>query len=243
MPLTALAIVLFAASAPQSVEQACVKGSAAACDELGTRLRDGLGIRRDEARAAELFRRSCEGKDRNGCADDARALALGDGVDANPRAALPRLEQMCKADNPRACGHLGEVFARGLGGPQDAIRSDGLLQGACDKGAARACVTLASLLLLQGKLERAEEMAQRGCDLGEPAGCAYLGDLFARSHDVVRASVYFGKACEAGSAHGCAGQGSLLIDSGVDAKRGRTLLQKGCDGGDTQACEAVAKLK
>jgi len=67
--------------------------------------------------------------------------------------------------------------------------------------------------------------------------------VFARSHDVVRAGVYFSKACEAGSAHGCAGQGSLLIDSGVDPKKGRALLQKGCEGGDQQACDAVAKLK
>ena len=88
-----------------------------------------------------------------------------------------------------------------------------------------------------------KKLAQRGCDLGEASGCTFLGDLFAHLHDVLRASVYFNKACEAGSAHGCAGQGSLLIDSGVDTKRGRALLQKGCDGGDTQACDAVAKLK
>jgi len=107
MPLTALALVLLAAATPQTLEQDCAKGNAAACDELGSRLRDGLGVRRDEGRAAALFRKSCEGKNASGCADDARALALGEGQDADPRAALPRLEQLCKADSARACGYLG----------------------------------------------------------------------------------------------------------------------------------------
>src|SRR6266850_3294051 len=104
-----LAVLLLAAVSPAALEKSCDAGDAAACDELGIRLRDGIGIRRDEARAADLFRKSCKGKDKGGCADDARALAMGEGQDADAHAALPRLEHLCKAGSGRACGHLGDL--------------------------------------------------------------------------------------------------------------------------------------
>ena len=83
----------------------------------------------------------------------------------------------------------------------------------------------------------------RACELDDPSGCVYAGDIYATSHDTVRASIYFARACEAGSARGCAGQGYLLVDSGVDTERGRALLQKGCDGGEVKACDALRELK
>ena len=100
------ALLIVAAISAADLEKSCNAGKAAACDELGGRLRDGFGVRRDQVRAAQLFRKACQGKDKDGCADDARALALGDGQDSDPRKALPRLEQLCKSGRARACGHL-----------------------------------------------------------------------------------------------------------------------------------------
>ncbi len=106
------AILLLAAATPADLEKSCQAGKARACDELGNLFHDGFGVHRDDARAAELFRKACKGKSRDGCADDARASALGEGQTANAKAALPRLEQMCKAGNARACGNLGDLFVR-----------------------------------------------------------------------------------------------------------------------------------
>jgi TPR repeat protein len=238
-----ITMLLLAAVSPADLETSCNADGAAACDELGNRVHDGLAVPRNLVRAAELFRKACKGKNQDGCADAARALALGEGQQADPKAALPRLEQMCKSGHARACGHLGDLFSRGLGSPQDSTRADGLLAKACDAGVARACSNLASVLFTGGSREQAEDLAEKGCDLGDPAGCAYLGDLYARSNDTVRASLYFSRACEGGFAHGCAGQGFLLVESGIDPKRGRELLQKGCDGGEAKACKALRELK
>ena len=237
------AILLLAAATPADLEKSCDAGKAKACDELGNLFHDGFGVHRDDARAAELFRKACKGKSRDGCADDARASALGEGQTANAKAALPRLEQMCKAGNARACGNLGDLFVRHLGGPQDATRVEDLLSRACDKGVARACSNLASIAFHAGEKELAQDLAQRACELGDPAGCAHLGDLFLTTHDSLRAGLYYSRACEGGSPRGCAGQGYLLVDSGVDPKRGRELLQKGCDGGDVRACDALRELQ
>jgi TPR repeat protein len=238
-----LAILLLAAASPAELEKSCNAGKPAACDELGNRLQDGVGVRRDEVRAAELFRKACKMKHQDGCADDARALALGEGQEANPRAALPRLEQLCKAGWLRACGHLGDIFSRGIGAPQDSTRAEGLLTTSCDKGVARACLTLAVAAFRGGSRGRAEDLALRGCELGDPAGCAYVGALYASTQDMIRAGLYFSRACEAGFARGCAEHGYLLIDSGMDPKRGRELLQRGCDGGEVPACAVLRELK
>jgi len=238
-----LAILLLAAAAPAVLEKSCDAGKARACGELGNRFHDGFGVHRDDARAAQLFRKACKGKDPDGCADDARATALGEGQTANAKTALPRLEQMCTAGSARACGNLGDLFVRHLGSPQDATRVEALLSQACDKGFARACSNLASIAFHTGAKEHAEDLAQRACELGDPSGCAHLGDLYLTTHDSLRAGLYYSRACEAGSPRGCAGQGYLLVDSGVDPKRGRELLQKGCDGGDGRACDALRELK
>jgi TPR repeat protein len=150
---------------------------------------------------------------------------------------------MCKEGQARACGHLGDAFFRGQGGPQDAVRAEDLLTQGCEGGAARACTNLATVVLKTGSRERAEELAEQGCKLGDAFGCAYLGDLYAVSKDSLRAALYFARACEAGMAHGCAGQGYLLFDSGIDPQRGRELLQKGCEGGDPNACQVLRELK
>jgi TPR repeat protein len=238
-----LLALLLLATIRNDLEKSCARGNPAACDDLGNRLQDGLGVRRDVARAAELFRKACRGKHEDGCADDARALALGEGQDAKPYAALPRLEMMCKAGRPRACGHLGDLFLRGLGGKDDTARAEPLLTGACDKRYARACANLVPVAYGRGERDRAEKFAQRACDLGDASGCAYLGDLYATSNDTVRAILNFKRACEAGSAHGCAGQGYLLLESGADPKKGRELVERGCNAGDFPACDKLRELK
>src|ERR1700737_5415446 len=91
------AILLVAAATPADLEKSCNAGKAKACDQLGNLFHDGFGVHRDDVRASQLFRKACKGKNSDGCADDARASALGEGQAANAKTALPPLEQMCKA--------------------------------------------------------------------------------------------------------------------------------------------------
>src|SRR5690348_9778555 len=124
MAVMILTALLLAATATGALEQSCDAGKGPACTELGNRLRDGFGVRQDPTRAAKMFKKACKLKDRDGCADDARALAAGEGQTASPDAGLRRLEQLCKARSVRACGNLGSLYFRGLGRPQDAARAE-----------------------------------------------------------------------------------------------------------------------
>src|SRR2546426_6785778 len=97
-----VAVVMLAAVSAVELERSCGAGKAAACEELGNRLQAGLGVRRDEGRAAQLFRKACRAKNADGRADDARALALGGGQPGGPRAGPPRLGKLCQQGRGRA---------------------------------------------------------------------------------------------------------------------------------------------
>ena len=113
MPPTVLALLLLAVVSPLNLEKSCNAGNAGDCLQFGIRIHDGIGVRRDPARAADLFRKACKGNNQDGCADDAFALAVGEGQAPNPRTAIPKLEKMCKQGQARACGNLGALFMRG----------------------------------------------------------------------------------------------------------------------------------
>src|SRR3989442_9442583 len=99
-----VAVMMLAAVSAVELERSCGAGKAAACEELGNRLQEGLGVRRDEARAAQLFPKACRAQNADGCADDPRALALGGGQPADPPLAPPRLAKLCKQGRAPARG-------------------------------------------------------------------------------------------------------------------------------------------
>src|SRR2546426_8758053 len=107
-----VAVVMLAAVSAVELERSCGAGKSAACEELGNRLQAGLGVRRDEAPAAQLFRKAGMAENADGCADDARALALGEGAPAGPRAALPRPGKLFQHGRAPAPAHLRALFSR-----------------------------------------------------------------------------------------------------------------------------------
>jgi TPR repeat protein len=52
---------------PSSPEDACNAGDARSCFDLGFRFSEGRGVGKDEARAAALFTKACEGGEAQGC--------------------------------------------------------------------------------------------------------------------------------------------------------------------------------
>lgn len=60
--------------------QACERGTAEACNELGFLHETGRGVRRDAERAASLYRQACEGGSVTGCSNYGVMYANGDGV-------------------------------------------------------------------------------------------------------------------------------------------------------------------
>jgi hypothetical protein len=79
-------------------------------------------------------------------------------------------------------------------------------------------------------------------------GCLSLGLLYERgvtgAVDLEAAAKWYRTACEQNSMSGCAALGVLLIDAEPplgDKVEGRSLLERGCDGGPPGACLVLAK--
>jgi TPR repeat protein len=239
-----LLLTLFAtAPTPPEIDKACAAGDARACFALGEHYEYGRNIRRDFRRAADLYRRSCQLKNQDGCAEDALGLALGRGQNADPAPAMRRLDELCKAGVQLGCANLASLYLAGFGKDVDRLRWPELLSTACDKGVLSACRSLAANRATSGDFDGASQLADRACVKGDPESCALLGALFDQSDDVLRAGVAYGQACSAGSSAGCYGQGLLLVKTGGDPKRGKALLQKSCGYGETRACAALKDPK
>jgi TonB family protein len=83
--------------------RACGDGDAIACWLLGTMHRDGMGVRRDERRAAALYEQACAAGAKVGCLYAAAAYATGRGVkkDESRARALPG---SCGQKDSNGCG-------------------------------------------------------------------------------------------------------------------------------------------
>jgi membrane associated rhomboid family serine protease len=82
-----------------------------------------------------------------------------------------------------------------------------------------------------------------GCDVGDHIACARLGALLELGHggpiDDAGAAELYDKACALGDAYGCADRGLQLVTT--EPARAKALLDRGCTGGVTRACEQLGK--
>lgn len=238
-----LLAMLAAAPRPADLDKACKANDSKACFALAEDLKYGRNIRRDLKRAADLYRRSCQLKNQDGCAEDALGLVLGRGQNADPVPGMQRLDQLCKGGTQLGCAALGSLYMSGFGKEEQRTAWPHLLSTSCDKGVLSACRTLAAYRATTDDMDGASKLADEACTKGDSESCALLGALFDKSDDVLRAGIAYARSCNAGSSAGCYGQGLLLVKTGTDRKRGLALLHKSCDFGDDRACDALRDPK
>jgi TPR repeat protein len=243
--LLALLTLLLSAPTPIQVtadlNKTCAKGNAAACDELGNRYRFGIGTKRSDARAADMFKRSCKGKDPAGCADDALMLGLGFGERANPEAAIARLDKQCKEGLNRACGNMA-LLALHVNGA-DGKKAQDMMADSCRKGDLESCTNVSVLSWQSGNRDKALKYGRAACDNGHADGCEQLGILYLASEDRLRAAAAFAAGCELGSVSACTHHAISLLDAGVNAKKAIALLDQSCDLGEQGACDRAREAR
>jgi hypothetical protein len=136
---------------------ACEHGDAAGCNSAGTLLDNDPSLQRAR------FRRACELDEPSGCANLGRAIGVprealdpaekGCNLDARTCDSGARIaidaeawdraramaERGCTDTVDVACGTLGSLLGKGLGGPQDSARSGVALERGCKAGDENAC--------------------------------------------------------------------------------------------------------
>ena len=96
----------------------------------------------ESAKAAELFRRACDGGESQGCVYLGWMFALGRGVEQDTARAVSLYRQACEASAAQGCFYLGHMHALGVDVEQDQSAAVSYYQQACELGLEDACIFL-----------------------------------------------------------------------------------------------------
>jgi TPR repeat protein len=122
-------------------EKAC-KLSDERCFNLGVMYDEGVVVKRDAAKAAELWQRACDHQMSMACFNLGIAAQKGDGLAKNAAKARAYFEAACDADYFDGCNNLGNMWEQGTGGAKDLGHAKQLFEKACKGGLALGCKNL-----------------------------------------------------------------------------------------------------
>ncbi len=171
---------------------------------------------RTTARANEVQAHEAAEAAKQATEANARVTACNGGDAAACTALVPSLESRCGEKDAGACGMLGWLYEHGRGMTADATQ--------------------------------AVKWYRLSCDAGEPRGCMAFALMQAQGHgvlkDVPAALELLDKVCAGSLAQACTQEGVLLASrqQATDRARIRSLLDAGCKGGDTPACDLLKSL-
>jgi TPR repeat protein len=196
---------------PSRLDELCRAGDLTSCSNLGAVYDDGMGIPQDPARAAELYRKACDGQVWIACANLGKLFLDGRGLAKDVSQGNGLLELACRHGSPEGCTGLGFEYDEGIGVKEDDSEAARLLGRGCDGNVAAACARLGALYANGEGVPRdfiqARRLYAKACDGDDTLGCANLGGLYANGlgvqKDVGKAKVLLARACAAGDQESC----------------------------------------
>ena len=199
-------------------EQCYHQGDAAACSKVAAEYLTGRRGRIDEPKALAAYGRGCEAGDVKAC------NAAGEGsLDRDRKKAEDYRRRACDLGSGEGCLYLSG-YVRERGGADAVAQSEALYH-------------------------RGALLHVKACRAGDADACFGAGAALSRD-DEAGAEPYYRDAvqrwqrqCDSGDAHSCHRLGAAYRgEKGVsfDAGRARTLLDKACAGGVTEACADLA---
>ncbi|QKF91640.1 tetratricopeptide repeat protein [Campylobacter sp. CCUG 57310] len=154
------------------MHKACDMNLGDGCWNLGYLYSYGLGVKKDENRAFELYKRSCELRYGVGC--EALALAYKDKKDeANY---FKYLNLACQNGHVDSCSNIGYMYERGSGAQFNLLEAMKFYDMACKGEDQLACYALGYIYEkgaegIVAKPKEALRLYERACELGEKHSC------------------------------------------------------------------------
>ncbi len=246
-----------------AAERACTLKSAAGCAHLAFLYATGTRVRKDDEKAADLYRQSCDLGDPKGCYNVGLMAQDGRGGPKDPYLAAAKYEQACVLGSTTACTNLGFFYERGIGVTEDKARAFALYQEGCAGSSCQAsnlggCVNEGRAYrdgIGTGKDEaKAAEIFREACDRkpneddihsaeNGARACSLLGALSLAgdgiSKDLAQGRELTEQGCARGDSWGCFNAASIYTaGSGVaaDPAKAAGFLEKACSGGDGEGC-------
>jgi hypothetical protein len=157
-------------------------------DYLARGLNDAEGTcgDKDFEAAAQMFRRSCDGGNGQGCEQLGFLYYDGTGVPKDFAQTAKLYQAACEEGIYQACSNLGMLYRNGEGVAKSDQMALPFFQRSCAGNFAAGCYNL-GLLYHHGEgvskdEAKAAKIYQKGCDLGDTTACLNLG-IFARQRE------------------------------------------------------------
>jgi TPR repeat protein len=220
----------------------CIAGDLDACVLHGVM---GSVSGEEDARILDRLSAACD-------AGRARACSVAFIYAGDDARAVPWAERACNLHDEDAC--INVALGR-MQTPADAPRAWSLIEEACDRGAARACV-LSAARWLEGTgagaapdLLRARQRLERSCELGEDVGCALLAQRALRGApgsvlDRAGALRMLEERCDRPSGnYTCESLAAVVAEQheegAADPARAAALYGRACRLGNPHACRSL----
>lgn len=239
-----------AAAAVRPSEKACASGYADACAWLGRLYRDGVGVKRDFARARTIFAQGCYRASAAACDNLAYLHWEGKGGAVDQRQALQYIRLACDMNVSHSCGSLGAFLFYAKPPLRNDVEARAMLARECDKDNALACNNL-GFLIDAGRggrrdLPTAVSLFRRACDLGEAFGCCAIAHYqftgIALAKNIAAALPELEKGCRAGCDDNCRDLG-IHAQSLGRKDQARALFAKACSLGDSTSCRRAGQRR
>jgi TPR repeat protein len=236
---------LLAAALP-TVRKQAEGGDADAQALLGALLATGLGVRKDEKQAVELYRKAADKGHVAATFRLAGTYSHGLGVDKDEKKAVELYKKAADKGHAAAMANLAMMYANGRGVEKDEKKAVELYKKAADKGHAAAMARLGFAYEKGQGVEKDEkkafELYKKAADRGDAVGTNNLGATYANGKGVDRddkkAFELFQKAADKNLPHAIRNLGSMYAHGrGVDKdeKKAIELYKKAADKGDASA--------
>ncbi|HHF0350361.1 tetratricopeptide repeat protein [Haemophilus influenzae] len=158
------------------------QGDAQAQGGLGMMYERGLGVKQDDFKAVNWYRKAAEQGDADAQLNLGAMYAIGRGVKQDGVEAVKWFRKAAEQGNAKAQNGLGMMYDGGLGIKQDYFKAVKWHRKAAEQGDADAQAILGFLYLLgergvQVNKSLAKEWFGKACDNGNQNGCEYYGKL------------------------------------------------------------------
>jgi TPR repeat protein len=233
------------------LERACALGEGEVCWDLASRTLKGIGLPRDEHKAASWFELACDAGHAEGCVDRGIFYEVGRGGDKDPLLAMEHFTKACEAGDGRGCTKQGLALRAGLSGEGDGAGGVTLMERGCELGFMPGC-GIAALAWEKGDgveadVARRVSMLVAGAALSDHRAVTSLLALHREgavaAGDLTALSEALKPTCERGDGVACLNLTMVRQASGaLDDEGLATAFRIACGRGSDEACGLVHRM-
>ncbi|MGK0690136.1 MAG: SEL1-like repeat protein [Aquificaceae bacterium] len=243
----------------KSLEQACERGDAKSCMELGNMYAEGKGIKQDYAKAISFYKKACALANTGGnqCkmfVKKDRKRVLSHKNHGQKSMALQRKQKHSTVSTIKEEQPSTTVLSAGLSQEGITIEKNinikELYEKACNMGNSMACYKLGEIsYYINQDLQKALENYQKACNFGDPNGCYKLAtiqaEVISRENRYIKAIEFYQRACNLGNTNACIDLANIYLEGKGNQRnipRAMDLLQKACSMDNPMACASLGNL-